>query len=144
MSFDDQDVANIDPANDNNDKKLFQLCLCSEMMAKWIQGHVDQASWKSLTLKSSNFQWKKLVANGGGYCLDEPTILKLIFDTINPSTEIGTDAYCKMIQNCRLAKHKYNVNKSLDEIKWAYKQITLRSETYNSLCLHVFDLLLSA
>ncbi len=112
-------------------------------MAKWIQGHVDQASWKSLTLKSSKFQWKKSVTNGGGYCLDGPTILKLIFDTINPSAEIGTDVYFKMIQNCCLAKLKYNVNKALDEIEWTYKQITLHGETYDSLYLHVYDLLLS-
>ncbi len=62
-------------------------------------------------------------------CNNGPTILKIIFDAINPSTEIGTDRLCKTIQNCSLAKHDYNGIKAFDKVEHAYKQIMLHNET---------------
>ncbi len=45
MTFSDQDIVDIDPTNNNDDKKIFQIRLCSKMMAKWLQGHLDKTSW---------------------------------------------------------------------------------------------------
>ncbi len=76
--------------------------------------------------------------------MDGPTIIKALFDLIDPSTEVGTEQFRKTIQNCRLSNFKYNVNDALNEVEHADQQILLRNETYNSLRLHVFDTLLSA
>ena len=81
---------------------------------------------------------------GGGWEEDGPTTLKIILSEIDPSLMVGTDQYRRIIQTARLNKCNYNVKEGLDQIEWAFKQITLRKETYDSLSLHTFDFLLSA
>ena len=99
---------------------------------------------KTLSLCSREYQWKKADADGSGYCDDGPILLKLLLDEIDPSTEIGTEMYRKQIQNARLNKFDFDMKKARDEVEFAFRQIVLRGETYDSLRLHVFDLLLSA
>ncbi len=113
------------------------------MISKWVEGHIDQASWKMIKLQASQYQWKVADAGGGGTRMDGSMIIKALFDLINPSTKVGTEQFHKIIQNCRLSNFKYNVNDALNEVKHASQQILLQNETYNSLRLHVFDTLLS-
>ncbi len=61
------------------------------MIAEWVEGHVDQASWKVIRLRSSEYQWPVPAISGGGCQNDGPTLLKIIFELMDLSTEIGTE-----------------------------------------------------
>mgnify|MGYP006969296618 CR=1 FL=1 len=76
------------------------------MIAKWVEGHLDQASWKMIQLQASQFQWKVSNADVGGTRMDGPTIIKALFDLIDPSKEVRTEQFRKTIQNCHLSNFK--------------------------------------
>ncbi len=139
-----RNVASIDPGRTATDRPVFQTRLKSSMIAEWVEGHIDQPSWKMIQLCSSYYQWSVPAAKGGGFRNDGPTLLKILFELMDPSTEIGTEEFRKTIQNARLSNYKYNVNEALNEVEHSYQKIVLRNETYDSLRLHIFDLLLSA
>ncbi len=60
-------VSLIDPTRTPGDRPIFQTLLKSSMIAEWIEGHVDQASWKMIQLRSPKYQWSVLAINGGGF-----------------------------------------------------------------------------
>ncbi len=67
---------------------IFQTWLKSSMIAEWVEGFVNQASWKMIQLCSTECQWSVPAADGGGFCNDGPTLLKILFELMDPSTEI--------------------------------------------------------
>ena len=89
----------------------------------WIRGRFDEESLKGLGLKSEDYLWNIPACDGGGAKCDGPTMIKLIFDYIQPSTVIGTDRYRKSIQNCCLVRHGHTVLKAMETIETALKQI---------------------
>jgi len=138
------EIRKIDPRTNKADRPSFQLRVRSDMISKFIHGHFDAASIKTIELKSPDFTWKRSMADGGEFCLDGATMLKIIMDEIDPSTIVGTDNFRKQIQNCRLPKFSYNVKEGLEHIERCNNEIITRGETYDSLRLHVFDCLKSA
>ena len=73
------------------------------------------------------------MSNGGGFCLDGATMLKILLDEIALSTIVSTDNYRKQIQNCCLPKFNYNIKECLEHIERCNKDILAQGETYNSL-----------
>jgi hypothetical protein len=114
------------------------------MIPKWIYGNFDADAIRTIKPKSPEFTWQRSQSNGGGFCLDGATMLKIILDEIAPSTIVGTDNYRKQIQNCCLPNFSYNVKECLKHIERCNKDILSQGETYNSLQLHTFDRLKSA
>ncbi len=84
-------VSSIDPTRTPGDQPIFQTQLKYLMIAEWVEGHVDQASWKMIQLCSSEYQWPVPAIHGGGCQNDGPTLLKIIFELMDLSTEIGTE-----------------------------------------------------
>ncbi len=83
-----RDVSSIDPTRMAADSPFFQTWLKSSMIAEWVEGHINQASWKMIQLCSTECQWSVPAADGGGFCNDGPTLLKILFELMDPSTEI--------------------------------------------------------
>ena len=138
------EIKPIDPQLNIDDRPIFQLRVRSEMISKWVYGNFDADAIRTIELQSPEFTWKRSQSDGGGFCLDGATMLKIILDEIAPSTTVGTDNYRKQIQNCRLPKFSYNVKECLEHIERCNKDILAQGETYDSLRLHTFDCLKSA
>ena len=66
--------------------KLFLGRVCSDMIVKEIVGSITKTSLKKLRLHLREFEWKYA---GGPISNDVPTIIELIFKTINTSTIIS-------------------------------------------------------
>ena len=138
------EVSKIAPSTVDADRPQFQRRVRSEMIAAWVRNNFQESALDSLELQSSKYRWSVRLDEGGGVRLDGPTMIKLILDTISPSSVVGTDNLRKSIQGTRLPKFGYDVVKAMESIERDFKEIRRRNETYDSLRLHCFDCLKSA
>ncbi len=51
------DVSSIDPTRMTGDRPIFHTWLKSSMIAEWVKGHVDQASWKMIQMVCPGCWW---------------------------------------------------------------------------------------
>lgn len=135
------EVQNLDPANDENDRKLYFLQVRSRMIAKRIEGSITPASWNSLLQKSKDFAWMR---SNGNIEYDGPTMLKIIIATINPTTRVGVSDVTLEIQNARLNKYNFDVKLLLDDMNNNYQSLLRQNHEHPNFILDLFQALLSA
>ena len=74
---------------------------------------------------------------------DGPTMIQLIFKTINPDTSIGVSKIKYEIEKTNLAKFGNNVKDLIDDIYPNYSIIIDKGERYENYVSHIFRALLS-
>ena len=77
------------------------------MIVKRIDGLFDETSIKSLFNKKREFIWNDPTI--GIEELDGPTMLRIIFQGITPTTRVGVYDYKMKIKNTILLKHNNNI-----------------------------------
>ena len=99
------------------------------MIAKFIYNNFDKDAIMTIEFKASKYIRTKPSVNGGGYCLDEGTMIKILMDEVDPSTIVGTKNFPQQIQNARLPKFGYNGKLGLEHIEHCHKDIQTCGET---------------
>ncbi len=90
----------IDPENDVSHMSVFYKRVKAQMIAKRIEAHLTQASFKKLMHQKFKFQ---LTDSFGNMYNDGPTMLKINMDGINSFTRIGVSALKAQIEKATLA-----------------------------------------
>ena len=144
--FDDDLPANlvceaIDPAANAPHIPRFYRRVRVGMIAKRIEGSLDEASMKTLKIKKREFSWTNPTT--GAIELDGPTMLQIIIQGINPTTRVGVSDFKKSIQNCKLSMFDNNVKDMLDDMDANYQEIIAHSHTHDDYTMHLFDTLLT-
>ena len=145
--FDDDLPANlvceaIDPAANAPHIPRFYRRVRVGMIAKRIEGSLDEASMKTLMIKKRDFSWTNPTT--GAIELDGPTMLQIIIQGINPTTRIGVSDFKKSIQNCKLSMFNNNVKDMLDDMDANYQDIIAHSHTHDDYTMHLFDALITS
>jgi len=111
-------IIDIDLANDANHRLFFYKRVRSEMIAKYLEGCLTKAALKQLDLRRSEFVWTD---SSREKITDGPSMLKIVVDTINPSTHMGMGNLMKGIEMAMLAKFENNVDNMLNFMHSSYK-----------------------
>ena len=131
----------LDPARNLNDRAIFYLRVRSKMIAKRLQNSIDDASWKSLLQKQTDFAW---LNQKGNYDYDGPTMLKILLSTVNPATRVGVKELRKAIRTARLPRYKHDVQAMLDNMNNNYLKIIRKEESHDNYEDDLFEALLSS
>jgi len=112
------------------------------MIRKRIEGSLDDASFKTLMLKKKDFCWTNPTT--GSIDHDEPTMLQIIINGINPTTRVGVSDFKKAVQNAKLSTSSNNVKDMLDDMTSNYQEIIAQQNTHGGYTMHLFDALLTS
>ena len=82
------------------------------MITKRIEGIFDEASIKTIFNKKREFTWNDPIT--GIEELDDPTMLQIIIQGVNPTTRVGVSDFRMEIQDATLPKHNDNAQEMLD------------------------------
>jgi len=132
-------IVDIDPANDANHRPLFYKRVRSEMIAKYLERCLIKATLKQLDIRRSEFV---RTDSSGEKITDGPSMLKIVVDTINPSTRVGVGNLMKDIEMSTLAIEN-NVDDMLDFIYSSYNQLIDEGEVHPHFVRYFFNALLS-
>ena len=108
-----------DPANVDLDIIRFHCCVRAGIIAKRIEGPLDEASLKTLVLKKHNFAWTNAATESISH--DAPTMLQILIQRINPTICVRVSDFNKVIQNCKLSIFCNNIKDMLDGIYSDYQ-----------------------
>ena len=134
-------MPDLDPANDNDDKKKFYLRVRSQMIAQGVEGIIDSDSWTELMNKKRHFTW---CTSTGDEFFDGAMMVKLSMDACDPETKVTIQMLRSKITGTKSAEFHHNVMKMLDHISSTMNLITELGETHDSLLKDTFDALLTA
>jgi len=139
---DDLVTHTVDPASEALDKPRFYHRVRAGMIRKRIEGSLDDASFKTLMLKKKDFCWTNPTT--GSIDHDEPTMLQIIINGINPTTRVGVSDFKKAVQNAKLSTSSNNVKDMLDDMTSNYQEIIAQQNTHGGYTMHLFDALLTS
>ena len=121
-------ISNIDPDAQVNDRPLFFVRVCLEMIEKVIQAHISKASFQYLLLEKKHFEW---VGANGYQKWDGLVMLWLILKKINPTTQVGISNLKDTIEQATVQKSSNNVVVMLDRMQKNLEDIKYRGYTYD-------------
>ena len=131
----------IDPASDNNHKKIFYNRVRANMIGLRLLASLDKSAIASLKLKSSIYTWKSAA---GDTFYDGPTMLQLCVMKVNPSTRVGVTTYKDAIRHAKLASFSHNVLDMTDKMTANYDEIVKRGFTHDDMIIDLFKALLTS
>ena len=101
-------VKTLDPANVDNDKKLFYSRVDSEVVAELIKNILTDDEYSKLMFKSNKFTFQNDAT--GNERIDDLGLLKLLFDCIVPNVFVGVKVLCQNLEATKLHPYQNNVN----------------------------------
>ena len=113
-------ITNLDPENKENEKIQFYKRVCSEMISKAIEAHLNTSLFKKLLLNKKDFTWTK---DDGTTCYDGSTILLICLQLLNPSTNIRVEKYISKLEQAPMSKYGNKVPDMLDDMKMYHNSI---------------------
>ena len=125
----------------DEDKALFYEQIRRTMVAKTIFGMLKPSAYQTIMLKKDEFSWTTV---DGIIKYDGPTILKLIFLEINPSTKISLQDYKSVISKASLDGYRNNVSEMLNSMQKAYHHIVENEGTHDDYLLHIIDAIMTS
>ena len=112
----------------------------SVIIARWCRASMTSAAETRLDLDESKFQYEYA---SGAIEDDGPTMLKIIFDRVNPSTRIGVKHLEQELENITLGDFDQDVIGMLDEMQKIALEIEERYQKPARYEITLFDALLS-
>ena len=103
----------------------------ASIMRRWIRHSFDKASLKTLDLIKRKFQYKHVTKKTIEE--DGPTMDKIIFDRINPSTRVGVSNLVAELSNFTLKDYDQNIVAMSDAFEQTYNDILLKGGTFSNL-----------
>jgi hypothetical protein len=128
----------IDPASDDDDKKIFFKRVRSDMIAHRIMNSLKPAALASLKLKESKFLWK---SSDGEIYYDGVTMLQILIEKVNPTTRVGVVDLKDKIRNAKMANYSHNVREMTDKLQSYYNDILRKGRTHEDFVLDLFNAL---
>lgn len=136
---DNRIVRQIDPAGNANDRPLFYRRVKSQIIAKAIENTMKPASFKTLELRKSAYQWYDQAR--GEMVNDGPTMLHLILSSINPSTKVGNSTLKLSLSSARLSQYNNELDKMLDAMQATYDRIIENNGSHEDFMLNIYQAL---
>ena len=107
-------MTDLDPANSAPDKVKFYSRVDRTVVMQIIKNGLSATGWDDLMLQDSKF---KYVNPNGEIEYDGVTMMRLIYNTIDPSTVVGFDTVLKKIEQARMSNHGNCVKAMLTSIE---------------------------
>ena len=111
------------------------------MVAKTIFGMLKPSAYQTMMLKKDEFSWTTVDVI---VKYDGPTILKLIFLEVNPSTKISLQDYKSVISKASLDGYRNNVSEMLNSMQKAYHHIIENDGTHDDYLLHLIHAIMTS
>ena len=134
---DDQDIANLNPTNNQAHRAPFYRRVKSRMIAKRILGRLKAADYKILKNKETQYKW----TGNGKVEYDGPTILWILLQACNPSTRVGVSELKSDLRTATSAKFKHNVKDLTDYMSSKYREIREKGQHHQDYLLDLFNAL---
>ena len=138
---DGKTIKDIDPANKASHRPLFFKRVKSEMISKYLEGCLSKSALKQLSLRKDEYTWTDSSREN---IVDGPTMLKVVVDTVNPSTRVGVGNLMEEIEQATMAKYDENIDELLKHMQEMYNQILNAGEMYPHFLRYLFKALLTA
>lgn len=113
------EAKNLDPANNEDDKKQFFKKVCSNVVAKIVENGLSRSGYADLMLQKNSFLFKNETTKE--IELDGPTMIYLCFTAVDPDTVVGLNAIEEKLKNAKLEDFGNNVSKMLTNMETNYK-----------------------
>lgn len=126
----------LDPATKNDDKRDFYLQVDSAVVAKLCENCLSTSGYNDLMLNKDKFSFTDSTTGQVKY--DGPTMVFLIYQTIDPNTTVGLDNILKKLEKAKLGDFNNNVTDMLKAMKtWrlTLKENNSDPENYRRLLL---------
>ena len=114
-------------AGDTEQVHDFYYRVISYMIAKLIEVSITNTSFKKIRIHQKEYEWseaRSLISNYG------PTMIYILFKSINPNTRIGISTLKYEIKKANLSKFVNNLKDLLDEISSNYTIIIYHRELH--------------
>ena len=118
---------------------IHQSRLQAAMIAKWVFNSLTVDGKRELMLEEEGFTFT--YSGSSRKERDGPTMLKIIFDKVNPNTTVGVMKHKKYLQNTHIKDHEGCVTKLLDNMAFHYKKSLERKQSHDDYLMHLFDAL---
>ena len=119
------------------DAGILQQCVQSSMIAAWIKQSLTTAAKRKFALRSSEYCHVNNVDSS--YEDDGPTMLRIIFDTADPSTTVGISNLKEKLMASTLSDYEQDVKEMLDKMEMTYQEILLKDGSYGDFMLNIFN-----
>lgn len=110
-------MTDLDPANSAPDKAKFYSRVDRTVVMQIIKNGLSPTGWDDLMLQAPKF---KYMNPNGEIEYDGVTMMRLIYNIIDPSTVVGFDSVLKKIEQARLSNHGNCVKSMLTSIESLY------------------------
>ncbi len=131
----------IDPANNNNDKKVFYDCVNASVLAKLIENVLTTIGFQDLLLQKDMFTFTNNAT--GEIHFDGPTMLKIILTQIDPDTIVGMDTLKAQLESMKLHEYGNDVAKMLTSMQSIYNTLKENGHEPDSYRCYVYTALTS-
>ncbi len=131
----------IDPANDNNDKKTFYSRVNSLVVATSIKNCLSVTGWDDLMQRKDSFSF--LDSSTGELHYDGPVMLKIILEKIDPDTLVGMETLRTKLETAKLLDFGNDVDKALTYMEGLRKTLRENGHDPESFRQYVSNTLLS-
>ena len=128
--LDDYIIEDLDPANDDNNKKKFFLRVVSVIISKSIDGCFTNSTLTALRNSKDKCRW---IDSKGHILNDGLTMLFLLMDVCNPIVRVGVESLKKKIEVACLPAFNYDVSHCMDHIVTNYNLIIEQEETHDNI-----------
>ena len=108
-------VTTLDPANDDNNNKLFYSWVYSQFVAELIKNILTDAEYSNLMLKNNMFTYQDYTT--GNEIIDGPCLLKLLFYIIDPNVFVGVEVLCQNLKATKLHPYQNDVDAMLADME---------------------------
>ena len=130
----------LDPASDDDDKKLFYQRVHSNVVATNIQNCLTPSGFDDLLLQKDKFTFSN--ANGD-IEYDGAVMLLLLFQKLDPSTIVGYDSILDELQNAKLGNYNNDVDKMLTDMEQKFSYLKSNNQAPENFRKILFAALLS-
>lgn len=131
----------IDPADDEEDRKVFHDRVRANMIGQRILGSLNRNSLKQLKSKKRQYQW---TSSTGETFYDGPTMLQICIEIVRPSTRVGVTSLKDQIRACKLSNFGNNVHEMLNNISSLKEQIEDQGGTHDDIIYDTFAALMTS
>jgi hypothetical protein len=131
----------IDPINDEDDRKIFYARVRANMIGMRIFNSLSEESKKSLRSKSELWKW---ISTDGEEFYDGVTMLQILVTKVKPSTRVGLTDLKDKIRSAKLTNFSDNVADMLDHMNETYLEILKSSGSHEDFLMDIFNALLTS
>ena len=135
-------ATDLDPANSDPDKTLFYERVHSAVVAEIVKNGLTPSGWEDLMLYKDDFSFLDNIT--GELLYDGPTMIKIIFDKIDPDTLVGMESMKTQLETAKLSNFNNDVAAMLTKMESIKKTLKDNGHDPESYRRYIYNALLTA